>query len=120
MTVLDLSDAKSVKKAQREAALRLAQQRLVLVEIMSSPTGRTWVYDLLAACGIGQTPFATDPYCTAFNCGQQNIGLRLMSEFQSAAPHEYIQMMKENSPDARSLDAGPGPGPDGPDDAEGA
>lgn len=116
--MLDLTDPKSVKKAQREAALRLAQQRLVLVEIMSTPTGRTWVYDLLAACGIGQTPFATDPYCTAFNCGQQNIGLRLMSEFQSAAPHEYIQMMKENSPDARSLEPAPADTSDSSDTGE--
>lgn len=99
----DEAETARAKQAAKDAKLLEAQRAEVLRQLMSTTAGRRWLHDLLAVCGVGRTPYTTDPYDTAFNCGQQNIGLRLLAESMSAAPGSYLEMMKENSND-RSLD----------------
>lgn len=89
------------KAATAKARKAILQRRLedegVIASIMRTTSGRRWFHDKLEACCVGATAWNPDPYATAFNCGQQNVGLRLLAELMAAVPNEYIQMMKENS-----------------------
>jgi len=92
---MNYDDPKLVAKAKREVRVREAEQKIVVKSIMTVRAGREWMYDFLSQCGIFQTPFTNDPCATAFNCGQQNVGLRMTAQIMLAAPTEYLQMLKE-------------------------
>lgn len=92
----DTSEPEQVNKAKKRAS-RTRADRLRFVEgAMTLAEGRAWFYDLLVRCKVINTPFAEDPYRTAFNCGQQNIGLQILSDIQDSAPKEYAHMISEN------------------------
>ena len=92
----DTSDKESVNKARKKSA-RTRADRLQFVEAaMSHEQGRAWFYDLLLFCKVFRTPFDEDPYMTAFKCGEQTIGLRVLDDIQTAAPDRYITMISEN------------------------
>lgn len=93
----DESQVRALAKAQREAAHRESERRIVVKSIMSHPAGREWIYSELSQCGIYHTPFTADPYATAFNCGQHNTGLRLLAQVTAVAPKEYLQMLEEQN-----------------------
>lgn len=87
-------DRKAIRQAEKSARLAEAQRREVVGGILSVAPGRQWVHDLLAACHIFDTPFAgVDPQ-TNFNCGQQNVGLRIFADVMQH-PDSYLLMMKE-------------------------
>lgn len=89
------SERSSVRQAQKTAKIAESLRHATLTQLMSTPTGRAWMYDLLARCHIGSTPFSTDALTTAFQCGEQNIGLQLWGDLQSTCPDQYILMMRE-------------------------
>jgi hypothetical protein len=91
----DQTQARELAKLQREARVREFERKVVLRGLMSVRAGREWVFSLLGDCGVYHTPFATDACATAFNCGQQNIGLRLVAALVEACPDDYLRMMKE-------------------------
>lgn len=96
----DESQARALAKAQREARIRENEFRTVVQGIMSVRAGRQWVLRILTEwCSIASTPFTSDPAATAFNCGQQNIGLRLQADVIEAAPNDYLLMLKEQAYD---------------------
>lgn len=95
----DASDPKDVKDAVKTAKNRDARQREALRTIMSDPQSRFWVYCLLERCHPTQNPFSSNALHTAFNCGEQNIGLQLLAELHNCSVDLYLTMMKENSPD---------------------
>jgi len=66
--------------------------------LMALPEGRAFVHRLLQTAGVFRPSFAGDPYHTAFNEGQRNLGLWALNRL---LPDEYAQMMKEH-------DDGPG------------
>lgn len=82
--------AKHQARLAREAEIARTQ---VIRQLMASPEGRAWVHDRLILCF--HTPFQSDPYLTAFNCGKQNEALALFAEVTASAPEMYLQMMKE-------------------------
>lgn len=92
----DASDRRQIRKAEREAKARAERSSATLAWIMSTAQGREWFHDLLEKCHIGTTPFARDPYLTAYLCGEQNIGIQLWSAVQQSCPDLYIQMMGES------------------------
>lgn len=96
----DESQARALAKAQRDARVREFERKVVLRSVMSVKAGREWMFNLLGECGIYRTPYAPgDSYATAFNCGQQNVGLRLVASLVEACPDDYTRMMKEQSDD---------------------
>lgn len=92
----DTSDAQQINKKKKKEARTRADRLHFIEAAMKHPQGRSWFYDTLVACKVVGTPFRSDPYETAFNCGMQNIGLRILSDIQTAAPDEYITMIREN------------------------
>lgn len=93
---MNYTDPKLIAKAKRDAERVEAERRIVVQSVLKHPAGREWFYNFLAECGVYQTPFTPgDAYATAFNCGQQNVGLRLVATLVAASPGDYMQMLKE-------------------------
>ena len=68
-----------------------------LRQIMQTPQGRAWMWSQLEFCGPFRSPFAQSADVTAFQCGQQNVGLLLLGNIMRLCPDEYLTMAKENS-----------------------
>lgn len=92
----DAGDPEQVNLARKKAGRRKVNRLRVIEGLMSLPEGRKWMYDLLSRCHIYSTPFvAGDPYGTAFQAGEQNIGQMLLADVVAAAPENYILMCTE-------------------------
>lgn len=89
----DPAEVKALRRAQRAKK----DDRVHLTEsarwVMSDPRG--WVLvEWLEQIGLcDQQVFATDPYRTAFNAGQNNVGLQIRATVQEADPQAYARMM---------------------------
>lgn len=88
-------DRKDVRRAEKAARLGTRQRQSAVVGIMSVSGGRHWMHDILVSCHVFATTFTVDPYATAFNEGQRNIGLQLLDDIMQACPDSYILMMRE-------------------------
>lgn len=93
---VDTSDPQAVNKSKKRAARKRADRLKFIEAAMGLEEGRAWFYDLLVFCKVFQGPFSSDPYQTAFLCGEQNIGLRVLDDIQTAAPKQYLTMVSEN------------------------
>ena len=92
---VDTSDREAVNKSRKKAA-RTRTDRLEFIKAaMQHEQGRAWFYDVLEFCRVVATPFSSDPYNTAFKCGMQNVGLKILADIQDASPDEYMLMVKE-------------------------
>lgn len=112
--VYDSSDPRHVRKATKAAKL----VSLELSSIMALPQGRRWVWSILSHCGTYQTPFSSDPYATAFLCGKQDVGHRLISDIMAECPELYELMQKENT-NGRPSTSSRTSGTSSPDDNDG-
>ncbi len=92
----DTSDPESVNKARKKSSRTRATRLEFVAAAMTTMQGRAWFYDLLNRCYIFRTPFMSgDMHSTAFRCGENNIGLQILSDIQDSAPELYITMIKE-------------------------
>jgi len=92
----DASDPKQVNEARKNEGRKRANSLRVVEGIMSLKEGRKWMYDLLVRCHVGCTPYLSErPYDSAFQMGEQNIGLILQADIGLAAPDKYQLMLKE-------------------------
>ena len=93
----DASDPKAV----REAKAKAKSKDLIAIEglkaTMGTEAGRLWLFTILDACGVFINAFSPDPGVMAFRCGEQNIGLQLISDMHEASPELYMLMLKENN-----------------------
>ena len=93
----DTSDPTEVNKRRKKSARTRADRLEFVQAAMTTPQGRAWFYDTLLFCKIFASPFVSgDSHDTAFNCGMQNIGLRILDDLQTAAPTDYLTMVHEN------------------------
>lgn len=90
--------AKAEAKRQGERREALAEIR-DLVEVMNTAAGRSLIHRLLSRAGVFRISFSGDPHQTAFNEGQRNIGLWVLTEAMSHTPEQYALMLKENADD---------------------
>jgi hypothetical protein len=65
------------------------------------PEGRKFLWWLLEIGRIGMTPYANNALNTAFNCGELNVGQRILDRIISVSPEGYLTMMKENGDEVR-------------------
>jgi hypothetical protein len=54
---------------------------------------------------IGLQPYANNALNTAFNCGELNVGQRILDRIISVSPEGYLLMMKENNDEVKERDA---------------
>lgn len=91
------SVSEKVIRAGREKAKRdEAINKDVVVNMMSHPSGRRWVWNWLGFCGTFRSSFDREPLLMAFNEGQRNVGQKLLADVMKYAPHSYASMMTEN------------------------
>lgn len=92
----DANDEKQVKKARKQAEIDAAMRLDTIRNIMSTPPGRKWIYEMLERCHCYSTSFiAGAPDASAFREGERNIGLQLLADVQTAASETYLAMLKE-------------------------
>lgn len=96
-TPRDVSDPKQVAKAVKAGKAKDERIEDALRGIMGTPEGRMWIWSLLDKCQPFRTPFSSDALRMAHNCGEANIGLRLIAELHACDTELYLLMMKENS-----------------------
>jgi hypothetical protein len=110
MTEFNASDRKSIRAAEKAAAIAERERAEVVVESMATGPRRKYVWDKLAAAGIFQSTFSTDPLQMAFNEGQRNQGLVLLNDVIQYCPEQFILAMRESNgrrdSDAASRDNG--------------
>lgn len=64
--------------------------------VLKTAQGRRVLWRLLQAARVHQHSFVPgDATSTAFHCGQQSLGLFLLTEIEEAAPNAYAQMRGE-------------------------
>lgn len=99
MTDFNASDRKSIRSAEKAAALRTIQDREAVAAIMSTIPGRAWMWRKLSEAGIFKCVFTGDALREAFNSGERNFGLRLLDDIIAHCPDAYLQMIKESNND---------------------
>ena len=100
---------------------RRLEELQALGRLMGDPAGRRWMREILAACHVWDTSYATNAIRMAFLEGERNQGLKLQAEIAEANPDAFLLMLKENNSerhrgaDAPSGDYDPTSGDDGTD-----
>ena len=97
MTEYNAADLKKIRAAQRAAKIVEDERRLVILNLMSSPAGRNYVFDSLTRCHCFSTSYSPSALAMAFAEGERNIGLQLLTDVMRFAPDQYIQMTREAS-----------------------
>ena len=72
-----------------------------ILALQKHKQGRKFLWWLLEVGAVNTQPFAHNALQTSFNCGQLNVGNRILEAITSASPEGYLTMMKEHS-DERS------------------
>lgn len=88
-------DRKSIRRKEKASRLAEVQRREIVHGVMSTPSGRQWMWDLLGSCHIFVSTFAVDPLQSAFQEGERNVGLALLADIMAHCPDYYIQAMRE-------------------------
>ena len=122
MTLYDASNPKHLRRAAKAAKSADADRRIVVLNLMSSPSGRDYVHTQLTRCHCFHSSFSSSALAMAFAEGERNVGLQLLNDVMAFAPDQYVQMMREatdkeladarRSDDNRSNGRGPDPGRD--------
>jgi len=109
-------EAKIAREARQQADAGLRA-------LVATRAGRTFFWHILSLTGLFANPHNGNALNTAFACGEQNIGQKLLDELTRVAPDAYIEMIKESQEDDRintaRRDRAAGladPGTDEPDD----
>lgn len=76
-------------KKQEAAARQTALRHLV-----GDENGRIFLWWLLQESkAIQYQPFSVDPHLTAFNCGQMDVGARILAEIVGVSPTTLPELM---------------------------
>lgn len=91
----DASDEETIAHATKESAKRERARLEFLEGVMSSPEGRSWIWNLMAVCGMHDNPVVPgDPYVTHENIGKQNTGKAIFADVIQF-PELYFLMARE-------------------------
>ncbi len=94
----DANNLEQVNEARKKAGRKRKNLNEYLKQVMEHRQGREFIYGILSVCGVHSTPFVQgDPYATAFKCGEQNVGHRILADVVASSPDEYVVMCKENN-----------------------
>ncbi len=109
-------DRKSIRRRQKAAALADLNRREVVTSLMSTTSGREWVWNILASCHIFHTTFAPgQPDIVSFNEGQRSIGLALLDDILLTCPDLYLTAQRESNARSTLDEQRSSPLPDGGD-----
>jgi hypothetical protein len=89
------ANRKSIREAEKAAALAKLNDREAVGAIMSTLPGRAWMWRHLSLAHVFHTTFSPDPYASAFAEGQRSMGLALLDDIMAHCPEQYLQMTRE-------------------------
>lgn len=98
---IDPLDIRSIERAAKAANERAEQDSQHAIEdlryVMQDKRGRRVIARILEMTGVDRSSFHTSGSVMAFNEGQRNVGLKLLSQVLASSPDGYSQMMQELS-----------------------
>jgi len=83
------------EQLSREQELKRDQVAIDLEAVLRFPQGRRTVLWFLELCGVSRTAYTGDDNATNFKLGEQNVGLRLISQLEQLGPTEYPRLLLE-------------------------
>src|SRR5271154_4095494 len=95
MSEYNASDTKAIRRLAKLAKIAESERQGVVYNLMSSPAGRSYLFDKLTRCHIFSSSFSQSALLTAFAEGERNIGLQDLNDVMRWAPDQYVQMMRE-------------------------
>jgi hypothetical protein len=95
------AEPEHVKGRKEKLKTRDLQKKGALRELLTTPDGRMWMWDLLSLCGVYHSSFSSDALVMAFNEGRRDAGSRLIAEINrlDGGPELYRLMASENGRD---------------------
>ena len=93
--VYDASNRKDVRKAEKSARIAARDDRDAIVKLMSDSFGRAWMWRRLETARIFNDPFTGDALAEAYNKGNRNFGMLLLSDIMLHCPEQYLLMTRE-------------------------
>lgn len=90
--------------AEGRRALRLAEERDDLREVMSSEKGRRFVRRVISQLGRRDATFETDQLLLARRAGRNEFALALETLIETSLPEQALQMHSERLAEARQLE----------------
>jgi hypothetical protein len=94
---MDATNPKHVDILKRQAIQWERERRDFLLRSMGVRSGRAYFCSLLEQAHIFTTTFADNPYRGAFNEGNRNLGLMILSDIMKYCPEHYVAMMRERN-----------------------
>jgi len=109
---VDVSDEKQVRTARRSALAEEREDGERLSLFLGNPIARRWMWKLLENCHTFGTSFSDNPYRTAFQEGERNVGIRILADIMRYCPNQYSVMCQEaenvrSSPKPKLAASGP-------------
>lgn len=90
----DQQAARAEKAERQEREARDAIDELLW--LMSDPRGRRFMWRQLSDLGVYRLSYVQGDFATtAFNEGQRNVGLKLLSQVMQHCPARFTEMQKE-------------------------
>lgn len=93
------ADEAGVAAQEKDLKNREASLDIALRDIMNTALGRAWIWDLIGKCGLFRSAWRDDPRLAAFACGEQNVGIQILTQIHRVCPEQYAQAMREASHD---------------------
>lgn len=120
-------DRKSIREAEKAARIAERQREDVTRSLMSTTSGREFVWNILDSCQVFSSTFTAEALTSAFNEGRRSVGLQLLDTIMTACPDLYLQAQRESNERDHTAAAserrrspngdGGNPGREGPDEA---
>lgn len=93
--VKNAADESQVREAGKRAGSKREQIMNDLKTVLSSPSGKRYIWSLLEECGVYKSSMTGDAH-TYFNEGQRNIGLKIIAGITECDPQSLIKMMTDS------------------------
>jgi len=88
---------RGIAKRRQRATEDLAHTEITLRTIMSTKSGRRWMWLQLSAAHCFHGNFHDQPIPAARQEGARALGLALLLDVQRVCPRQYIEMTTENT-----------------------
>lgn len=87
------------QQAARQAEERLAvqQRRDDLRTVLSTESGRRFIWGVIQRCGVFQGSATLEPMGISFSEGRRSVGLFLLGDAMAFHPELFLTMQKENT-----------------------
>jgi hypothetical protein len=96
-----MNEEKLKRRWQKEDEFKIES---AVSKFITDAEGRKFLWWLLEIGRIGGQPYSGNALNTAFNCGELNVGQRILDRIISVSPDGYLKMMKENEDERKARD----------------